>query len=45
MTKMKQLPEEVCNNNKYTCLTEVTKEKLVALLVSHMEGACLDKIF
>ena len=45
MTKIKQLPKEVCNNNKYTCPREVTKEELLELLVSHMQGACLDKIF
>ena len=46
MTKIKQLPEEVYNNNnKCTSLREATKEELLELLVSHMQGACLDKIF
>ena len=45
MALIEQLPEEVRSNDKYTYLREVTKEELLAFLVSHMEGACLDKIF
>ena len=29
MTKIKQLPEEVCNNNKYTCLEKLRKKSLL----------------
>ena len=45
MALIEQLPEEVRNNDKYTYLREVKKEKLLAFSVSHMQGACLDKIF
>ena len=45
MALIEQLPEEVHSNDKYTYLREVTKEELLAFLVSHMQGACLDKIF
>ena len=45
MALIEQLPEEVRSNDKYTYLREVTKEELLAFLVSHMQGACLDKIF
>ena len=44
MSVIEQLPEEVCNNDKYTNLREVTKEEL-AFLVSHKQGDCLDKTF
>ena len=45
MALIEQLSEEVRSNDKYTYLREVTKEELLAFLVSHMQGACLDKIF
>ena len=45
MELIKQLPGEVRSNDKYTCLREVTKKELLAFLVSHMQGACLYKIF
>ena len=36
MALIEQLPEEVRNNDKYTYLRDVTKEELLAFLVSHM---------
>ena len=45
MSVIEQLPEEVCNNDKYTNLREVTKEELLAFLVSHKQGDCPDKTF
>ena len=45
MALIKQLPKEVRSNDKYTYPREVTKEVLLAFLASHMQGACLDKIF
>ena len=46
MNLIEQLPEEVCTNYKYTHLQEeVTKEELLAFLVSQVQGVCLDKIF
>ena len=45
MVLIEQMPEEVYSNDKYTYLTEVKKKSFLLVLVSHMQGACLDKIF
>ena len=44
-TNKKIMPEEVRSSDKYTYLREVTKEEHLAFLVSHKQGARLDKIF
>ena len=45
MTLTEQLSEEVRSNDKYTYLGEVTREELLAFLVSHIQVACLGKNF
>ena len=39
MALIKQLPEEVCSNDKYTCLWEVTKDELLSFFgISYARG-------